>query len=361
MVDLARAIGCVALLGVACADAPAQEDLQPRLGDAALAGGDLHVLAFSRTAGYRHASIDVAVPALQQLGAERGWTVDATEDPAVFTAETLAAYDVVVFLLTSDDVLDDTQQEAFESFIALGRGYVGVHSASDTEYDWPWYGEMLGGYFTDHPAPQDATIHVVDGEHASTDHLRDSWVRFDEWYNFAPNPSATVDVLLRLDETTYSGGTMGDDHPIAWTREHGGGRAFYTGGGHTSESWAEPAFLTHVAGGIAWAGTKRDDPGTSSGSESGGGSSGPAGSTATTTTTGAGDTGASTSGGSDVGSSSATTSPGGSASGSDDDAGSTSSGAGCGCRSSGPASPVWLLPIVAAFRRRVSRSGRRPG
>jgi type 1 glutamine amidotransferase len=356
----ARAVLGVGVLSAACTAAPA-ERMQPRVGDPVAHGGDLQVLAFSRTTGFRHASIDVAVPALQQLGVERGWTVDATEDPATFTTETLAGYDVVVFLLTTGDVLDDAQQQAFEGFIAQGRGYVGVHSASDTEYDWPWYGEMLGGYFSDHPAPQQATIHVVDAAHPSTEHLGQPWIRFDEWYNFAPNPSATVDVLLRLDESTYSGGTMGDDHPIAWTREHGGGRAFYTGGGHTNESWAEAEFLAHVAGGIAWAGTLDEGSGTSSGSAGGSGSSAAGSSSSEPAGTDESGTPASTG----AGSSSSTGVPGstGADTATDTDAspGSDGSESGCDCRTSAPTPAfAWMLLLLAIPRGSARRSARSP-
>lgn len=232
----------------------------------------LSLLLFSRTEGFRHGSIDQAIPALEGLGAEQGWRVDATEEPDAFETANLDNYDVVVFLNTTGDVLDEGQQQAFEDYIAQGRGYVGIHSATDTEYDWAWYGEMLGGYFDGHPAVQEATIDVVDGAHPSTEHLGGQWDRNDEWYNFSPNPSDTdsIQVLLRLDESSYNGGTMGDDHPIAWIHEYGGGRAFYTGGGHTGASFSEPDFLQHLAGGILWAagGPEPGDTSSSGGADS---------------------------------------------------------------------------------------------
>ena len=353
-----RGIG-IGLLALAAACDPAEPapGARARVGEAPQAGEDLRVLLFSRTTGFRHDSIAVAVPALQGVGTARGWTVDATEDPLAFTPENLASYDVVVFLLTTGDVLDEGQQQAFEEFIALGRGYVGVHSASDTEYDWPWYGEMLGGYFAGHPAPQQATVHVVDGTHASTMHLTEPWIRFDEWYDFAPNPSATVDVLLRLDETTYEGGTMGDDHPIAWTREHGGGRAFYTGGGHTNESWAEAEFLAHVEGGIAWAAGSEEGEGTSTGAGTSAGSSG-GGSTSVDASTGDGTTGSQTSampGTSGTPSSSSGTVPATDS----DDAPADAGGNGCGC-TTGPGSSFALLLLLAIRRGSARRSARSP-
>ena len=211
------------------------------------------VLVFSRTAGVRHDSIPDAVAAVGALGAAHGFAVDATEDPAVFDDARLAPYRAVVFLLTTGDVLDPSQQAAFERYIRAGNGYAGVHSASDTEYDWPWYGELVGAYFGDHPAIQAATVHVEDRSHPSTAGLPETWPRTDEWYNFRANPRGRVHVLARLDEASYAGGTMGADHPIAWYHAYDGGRAWYTAGGHTRESYAEPPFLEHLLGGIRYA------------------------------------------------------------------------------------------------------------
>jgi type 1 glutamine amidotransferase len=208
-------------------------------------------LVFSRTTGFRHDSIPDAVSAMRNLGAEHGFGVDTTEDPAVFDDTQLAAYAAVVFLLTTGDVLDDAQQAAFERYIRAGGGYVGVHSATDTEYDWPWYGGLVGAYFADHPpGTYEAVLHIED----PTQDLPATWLRTDEWYNFRVNPRVSPDVvvLATLDEATYPGGTMGD-HPIAWYHAYDGGRAWYTGGGHTRESYSEPLFLTHLQGGIDYA------------------------------------------------------------------------------------------------------------
>ncbi|MCA9290576.1 MAG: ThuA domain-containing protein, partial [Phycisphaerales bacterium] len=212
-------------------------------------------LVFSRTAGFRHGSIPAGIEALRGLGAARGFGVDATEDPDAFTDATLARYRVVVFLNTTGDVLDDVQQGAFERFIRAGGGYVGVHAAADTEYDWPWYGGLVAGYFNGHPRIQPATIDVEDAAHPSTRHLPGRWDRTDEWYNYreSPRERPRVRVLMRLDPTSYEGSTMPDDHPIAWCQAYDGGRAWYTGGGHTDESYSEPAFVAHLLGGIRWA------------------------------------------------------------------------------------------------------------
>jgi len=210
------------------------------------------VLVFSKTAAFRHASIPNGLAAIQQLGLENNFQVVATEDATLFNDAFLAQFRVVVFLMTTGDVLDAAQQAAFERYIRAGNGFVGVHSASDTEYSWPWYGGLVGAYFSNHPAIQKATVWVEDMEHPSTRFFNAPWVRNDEWYNFRTNPRTSVHVLATLDESTYSGGTMGD-HPIAWYHEYDGGRAWYTAGGHTAASYAEPMFRAHLLGGIQYA------------------------------------------------------------------------------------------------------------
>ena len=212
------------------------------------------VLVFSRTTGFRHASIASGVAAVEALGAEHGFSVTATEDPAAFSDAGLAGVDAVVFLNTTGDVLDAGQQAALESYVQGGGGWVGVHSAADTEYDWPWYGGLVGAYFESHPpGTPSAMVRVVDRVHPSTAGLPASWARTDEWYNYRSNPRGAVHVLATLDEQTYTGGTMPGDHPIAWCHAYEGGRSFYTGGGHTSESFDDSQFRGHLWGGLAWA------------------------------------------------------------------------------------------------------------
>ncbi|GGU38527.1 ThuA domain-containing protein [Streptomyces lavendofoliae] len=211
------------------------------------------ILAFSRTAGFRHSSIDDGLAALRELGGGNGFTVDATEDAQAFTAGNLARYEAVVFLSTTGDVLNTVQQTAFEQYIRAGGGYVGVHAAADTEYDWPFYAGLAGALFHSHPHNQSATVRVEDRAHDATAHLGRTWQRFDEWYNYRSNPRTTAHVLASLDESSYAGGTMSGDHPISWCKDYQGGRAFYTGGGHTDESYTEAAFRRHLLGGIRWA------------------------------------------------------------------------------------------------------------
>ena len=250
---------------------------------------------FSKTSGYRHASIEAGVAALQQLGKAEGFIVEATEDSTVFTEENLKNYATVVFLNTSGDVLNNWQQADFQRYIEAGGGFVGIHGAAATEYDWKWYGKLVGAFFDEHPDIQKATVKVADKEHPATKDLPAEWPRTDEWYNFKPVPpsdkvyitgatgnythssadsseaainvppdvrwtydskkpflSENVKVLLTLDEGSYKGGKHGASHPIAWAQEYEGGRSFYTALGHTEEGFSEENYLKHLLGGIKW-------------------------------------------------------------------------------------------------------------
>ncbi|MFJ7420748.1 ThuA domain-containing protein [Streptomyces uncialis] len=211
------------------------------------------VLVFSKTAGFRHDAIPTGVQTLKELGKDNKITVDSTEAAGQFTTANLARYDAVVFMSTTGDVLNASQQQAFQNYMANGGGFMGVHAAADTEYDWPYYGKLVGAYFESHPAAQQATVRVTDHDHPATKSVPDVWERTDEWYNYRSNPRDGVRVLATLDETTYQGGTMKGDHPIAWCQAYEGGRSFYTGLGHTKESYAEEAFRSHLLGGLQYA------------------------------------------------------------------------------------------------------------
>lgn len=213
------------------------------------------LLIFSRTLGFRHDSIAEGQAALLRIARERAWGATPTEDAAMFSDAALAGFDVVVFLNTSGDVLNSVQEAAFERFIRAGNGFVGIHAASDTEYEWAWYGALVGAYFKSHPAVQRATLRVDDAAHRVNERVPSPWLRTDEWYSFSQNPRGTVTVLLTIDEASYAvgGHAMGADHPLAWVHEYDGGRAFYTALGHTPESYAEAAFLAHVTAGVEWA------------------------------------------------------------------------------------------------------------
>lgn len=207
------------------------------------------ILVFSKTAGYRHSSIKAGKEVLLKMGAENKWVVDTTEEAAYFTSNTLKQYDAVVFLNTTGNILNDEQQAAFEKYIQSGKGFAGIHAATDTEYDWPWYCKLAGANFSSHPKQQNAVLHVTDSTHPSTRHLPRTWQRFDEWYNFK-NRNTDVNVLLTIDEKSYEGGTNGDNHPMSWYHAFDGGKAFYTALGHTDASYTEANFLQHILGGL---------------------------------------------------------------------------------------------------------------
>jgi type 1 glutamine amidotransferase len=233
-------VGCAVFLGtVLCAPTTSVSAATAR-----------KVLIFSKTAGFRHTSIPNGIAAIVQLGRSNGFTVTTTEDSGQFTEQNLAQYQAVIWLSTTGNVLSDAQRVAFEAHIAAGGGYVGIHAAADTGYDWPWYGGLVGSYFDSHPEIQQASVNVDDRATAATAHLGNPWIRSDEWYNFRTNPRTAVKVLLSLNEKSYTGGTMGD-HPIAWCQNYGGGRAFYTGLGHTEASYSETDFTTFLLGGIS--------------------------------------------------------------------------------------------------------------
>jgi uncharacterized protein len=218
------------------------------------------VLLFSKTAGFRHKDgIPAGIKAIQQLGAENKFAVEATEDAGAFTAENLKQYGAVIFLSTTGDVLSEAQQAAFEQYIRAGGGFVGIHAATDTEYDWPWYGQLVGAYFGSHPpGQQEALFKVTDNNHISTRHLPATFRKTDELYNFKWIAEG-LQVLVTIDENSYQGGKNGEFHPMSWYRSYDGGRAFYTAMGHDAKTFAEPLFLKHLLGGIEYALGKKPD------------------------------------------------------------------------------------------------------
>ena len=239
---------CKFLLGVLsflflCLPSHAQEEEDPNEKG--------RILVFTKTNGYRHQSIEKGVATLRELSKEEGFFLDHTEDSLLFNPNTLSKYKLVIFLSTTGDILGPAQQKTFQDFMESGGNFMGIHAATDTEYDWPWYGELVGAYFESHPEQQLATLEVVDATHPSTSHMPERWSHFDEWYNFRDfHPG--IKVLLNLDESSYSGGSNGESHPIAWHHSVGGSRAFYTGMGHTGASFDDPTFRRHLLGGIRY-------------------------------------------------------------------------------------------------------------
>ena len=213
------------------------------------------VLVFSKTKGFKHSCIPFSLKAIQKLGSENGFSVDSTTNSGFFEDKNLRNYQAIIFNNTTGDVLNNAQQAVMERYIQAGGGFVGIHSAADTEYEWPWYNELLGAYFESHPSNsniRNANVEITDKTHISTKHLPETWNRTDEWYNYK-KIYHYIKPLAYLDESTYEGGTNGNNHPISWYHEYDGGRAFYSGGGHTDESYAEPNFLQHLLGGINYA------------------------------------------------------------------------------------------------------------
>ncbi|MEV0826766.1 ThuA domain-containing protein [Nonomuraea rubra] len=209
------------------------------------------VLVFSKTTGFRHDSIPEGIAAVQKLGQENNFAVDTTEDSALFTDQNLAQYQAVVFMSTTGDPLGtQDQKDAFQRYIQNGGGFAGVHAAADSGYNWEWYGKLVGAYFKSHPAIQQATVKVEDPAHPSTKDLPTTWTRTDEWYDYRANPRGTVHVLTSMDEKSYTGATMGADHPNTWCHDFDGGRSWYTGLGHMKENYSEPNFLKLLLGGI---------------------------------------------------------------------------------------------------------------
>ncbi len=223
----------------------------PLVAAIALSPHDVAVLVYTRTVGFRHDNIEVGVAAVKGMN---GVTATATEDPGAFTKANLARFDVVMFLNTTGDVLPEAGERALQEFVESGGGFVGIHSAADTEYDWPWYGRLVGAYFKSHPpGTQTARVEVEAPKHPTTKMLPVVWNRRDEWYEYRVNPRPKVTVLATLDRSSVPMGEPEADHPIVWCHEVGKGRAWYTGMGHTKESFAEPLFLASLRKAIQWA------------------------------------------------------------------------------------------------------------
>nr|WP_294944663.1 ThuA domain-containing protein [uncultured Mucilaginibacter sp.] len=210
------------------------------------------ILVFTKTSGYHHESIAVGVPAIMKLGAENNFLVDSTSDASKITEENLKKYSAVVFLHTTGYMLNNYQQADLERYMQAGGNFVGVHAAADAEYDWKYYGRLVGAYFLSHPQQQEANLNVIDKNHPSTKNLPDVWKRKDEWYNFK-GISPKIHVLITIDETSYKGGKNSPTHPMAWYQNFENGRSFYTEMGHTDESYTDPLFLGHLLGGIKYA------------------------------------------------------------------------------------------------------------
>jgi cytochrome c len=244
------AIACALTVFYACKSSKTQSSVPSS--DANASASKPRILVFTKTKGFYHESIPTGAAAIMKLGQENGFSVDTTSDSRYFIQDSLKNYAAVIFLSTTGNVLNADEQVAFERYIQAGGGFMGIHAAADTEYDWAWYNKLVGAYFLSHPKQQNVTINVIDKSHPATSFLPDKWKRFDELYNYK-SVQPDIKVLATLDESTYEGGVMGDTHPFIWYHDFDGGRAFYTGGGHTKESYSDTLFLKHLLGGITYA------------------------------------------------------------------------------------------------------------
>ncbi len=221
-------------------------------------------LLVTTTKGWHHESVHSGVLAIQQLGVKNFFDVVLLEDPQGFTDKYLEQFKAVIFLNTTGDILDSAQQKVMERFIQSGKGFVGIHSASDTEYEWDWYTKLVGRMFHIHPAIQTAKVNVVDPTFPGLQGFISNKLWTDEWYEFGPEKITDLHYVLSIDETSYNpavewgnkkGAGMGKLHPVAWYHNYDGGRSFYTALGHMPSVYSDPIFLSHLYAGIFWAAT----------------------------------------------------------------------------------------------------------
>lgn len=221
-------------------------------------------LLFTKTDGFHHESIQEGVTAMRVLASRNNFTIDWQENASVFNDKELEKYSVIIFLNTTGNILNEEQQLSFEKFIRAGKGFVGIHSASDTEYDWAWYTKMVGMMFKIHPQQQTAYLKVEDSNFPGMERFPKKMVWTDEYYEFGPRKADDLKFLISVDEKTYEpaakwgdneGKGMGAFHPISWYHKYDGGRSFYTALGHIPLTFSDPIFLDHLYGGIYWAAT----------------------------------------------------------------------------------------------------------
>nr|MBC7614386.1 ThuA domain-containing protein [Pseudopedobacter sp.] len=225
-----------------------------------------NALLITKTAGWHHESINEGVAAIKALGERNFFNVTWNQDGVPITEKYLQNFQVIIFLNTTGDIFKDEEQKAIEKFIQSGNGYVGIHSASDTEYEWPWYTKMVGRMFHIHPVIQTAKLKLTSNKFSGLEGFSDGQFWTDEWYEFGPETTNGLNYILAVDESSYNpkvewgdrnlkGIGMGNFHPIAWYHDYDGGRSFYTALGHLPTDYNNPAFLNHIFAGIYWAAT----------------------------------------------------------------------------------------------------------
>ena len=208
------------------------------------------VLVITETKGWVHDSIESGLKLIQNIGNKNNFNVYHSDNSSVITYKNLKEIKTIIFLNTTEEILTDVEQKVMESFIRSGKGFVGVHAAADTEYNWQWYGKLVGAYYRNHPEVMNGKILTIN--HKITNHLDSEWEIEDEWYNF-DYVNYDINILLNLDEDSYIGGEHPDYHPITWYHEYDGGRSFYTGLGHTKEVYEDERFIKLLEKGILYA------------------------------------------------------------------------------------------------------------
>jgi uncharacterized protein len=209
------------------------------------------ILVFTKTAGFRHGSIPAGVAMMEQITEKLNWSMTHSEDAALFNPDTLKNYGIIVFLCTSGTILNEEEKLSLETFVESGGSFLGIHSASDTEYDWPWYGKMLGAWFSDHPHIQEARLYTSTTPHPSIMGLPSEWFHTDEYYNFR-SFEPDIQRVLFVDGTTFTGGKHSDNHPMSWYKTIGKGKSFYCALGHTNESYEDSVFQLHIENALNW-------------------------------------------------------------------------------------------------------------
>lgn len=223
---------------------------------AIVANAQTNVLIFSKTNGFRHKSIENGQDMFKNLAKENNWKLTFSEDSLVISNKVLAKTNVLVILNTTGNIFGTEQKKALQRYIHKGGGIVAIHAATDTEMEWKWYVDMVGGAFKSHPKQQSATINIINHEFKAMQHFDKTWIHFDEWYNFRNPVNPNAIVLATVDEKTYEGGTMGAHHPVVWYNNYEGGRVFTTTLGHTKESYTDADFVKMITEAVIWAGKK---------------------------------------------------------------------------------------------------------
>jgi len=215
------------------------------------------VLYITLSAGFHHQVVPLSARVLKEIGQPNGFDVTATDDVSEISREGLKPYDALAFYTTGELPIADDQKQALIDFVKSGRGFIGFHSATDTFYKWPEYGEMIGGYFDGHPWHQDVTVKVEDRGHPATKHLGTSFVISDEIYQFRNFSRDRVHVLMSLDTLSVDLKKHGvhrtdGDFALAWCRDYGKGKVFYTALGHEAAVWQDQRFQNLIIGALNW-------------------------------------------------------------------------------------------------------------